>query len=138
MSLILGILAALGVLALLAATFRASLRLLRGGVETFIAGEIANVRAGRGDLSGLDAAREWRASSRAARRLYAGQALGWLVLLIAPMFTPWTTEVYAACAALWLVPRRRRGRPAFARTGEIRGDSTPRDPAAGRPIPPPQ
>jgi hypothetical protein len=107
MSFVLGILAIFGVLALLAATIRAGFRLLRGSAETFIAGEIASARAGRGDLSGLDAAREWSVASRAAKRLYTVQALGWLVLLIAPTFTPWTREVYAACAALWLLPRRR-------------------------------
>ena len=137
MSLLLGILAALGVLALLAAVFRAALRLLRGGVEMFLAGEVANARAGRGDLSGLTAAREWRASSRSAKRLYTVQALGWLVLLIAPMFTPWTTEVYAACAALWLLPRRRRRAIVATRGEAVRPPAGP-DAASGRPISPPR
>jgi hypothetical protein len=108
MTLLLTLLAVAGVVAILTGLIRALFRMVRGGVETFIAGEVANARAGRGDISALTAAEEWRASSRVARRWYAAQVLGWLILLIIPTFTPWTRELYAAACVLWLVPRRRQ------------------------------
>jgi hypothetical protein len=111
MMVLLRVLAFFGVLALLAGCFRAALRLLRGGVESYVAGAVATARAGRGDLSGLSAAEQWRKDSRAAKRWYTAHALGWVGLLIVPSLTPWSTEIYAACALLWLRPRRWRLRP---------------------------
>jgi hypothetical protein len=111
MTFLLNLLAFFGVLAILGGCIRSALRLLRGGVESYVAGAVANARAGRGDLSGLNAAREWSAASRAAKRWFAAHALGWLGLLIVPLFTPWTAEIYAASALLWLRPRRRRPEP---------------------------
>jgi hypothetical protein len=112
MSLVLAVLAVTGFLAVAFAAFRASLRMLHGGVEAFVAREIASARAGRGDLSGMSQAAEQRAALKRVRRLYALQVVAWLVLLISPLFTPWTRELYAAYSVLWLLPRRRARPPA--------------------------
>jgi hypothetical protein len=111
MSLVLAILAVAGFLAVVYAGVRAALRVMRGGLETFIAREVASARATRGDLSGLTEAKELQAHTRRARRLAAFQVLAWGALLVVPAFTPWTRELYAAYAVLWLVPRG-RGAPA--------------------------
>jgi hypothetical protein len=107
MSTVLGLLAVAGVLAVLFAATRVVLRLARGSVEAFIARELESTRAGRGDLSGLSQAQEWRATMRRARRWHTVHVLAWLGLLIAPLFTPWTRELYASYSVLWLLPRRR-------------------------------
>jgi hypothetical protein len=112
MTVLLNVLAALGILAVVLAGFRAVLRMLHGGVEAFVASEVASVRAGRGDLTGMSQAEERRATLRRTRRLYALQVLAWFVLLLAPLFTPWTRELYAGYAVLWLIPRRRVRPPA--------------------------
>lgn len=107
MSLLLAVLAIAGFFAVVFAGTRAALRVLRGGLESFLAGEVASSRATRGDLAGLSEAKDLQARARRARRLAAFQAFAWGALLIVPAFTPWTRELYAVYSLLWLVPRRR-------------------------------
>ncbi|MGH7474997.1 MAG: hypothetical protein ACRELD_01790 [Longimicrobiales bacterium] len=96
------ILAVFGVLALLRHILRAVFVLARRGVDAFLAGEAADVRARRGDLTGLeDAERNAQRARRARVRASIGLAV-WSALLVAPPFTEWTAEIYAACAMLWL------------------------------------
>jgi hypothetical protein len=101
------ILAVLGFVAALVRLLRAALGALRHGVDEYVAREAAEARARRGDLTGMAEAQTWNRGARRARiRALALVAL-WLALLIAPAFTPWARELYAACSLLWLFPRVR-------------------------------
>jgi len=102
------ILAAFGVAALALRLARAALRALQRGVDVFVAREMAKTRAQRGDLTGLAEAEAWARTARRERLRAAARTAVWLALLAAPASTPWTREIYAACAVLWFVPRARR------------------------------
>lgn len=101
------LLALLGFGALARRLLRSMFVLLRRGAEAFLAREAAELRARRGDLTGLD---EARGSLRAARRSRALAGLGaalWLALIGVPPLLGYAAEVYALCALLWLVPGTR-------------------------------
>ncbi|MGH7482732.1 MAG: hypothetical protein ACRELV_11305 [Longimicrobiales bacterium] len=100
------ILACFGVIAIIRHLVRAAFGVARRGVDAFMARETAEIRARRGDLTGLAEADE-RAGLARRGRLRAGLVLSaWVAVLLAPLATPWTAELYALCAALWLRPRR--------------------------------
>jgi hypothetical protein len=106
------ILALFGLVALLGRVGMSLLRLLRGGAETLLAGEVVQARARRGDLTGLQEAEKWRGVMK-RDRLRSSMALGfWLGVLIGAPLAGVAREAYAACAVLWLLPgglvRRRR------------------------------
>ncbi len=106
MSFIILVLAIAGFLAVLRRSAGALLRLLGRGVEAFLAREESSIRERRGDLTGLQ---EAVARTRGARRARLDAMLRfafWVALLVAPLLTPWTALLYAACATLWLVPPR--------------------------------
>jgi hypothetical protein len=89
---ILTLLAAAGIAAAVWHLVTAAFRFLRHGASDLWTGELARTHARRGDVTSLE-------------------AVGWLILLLAPPLTPWARHVYAAYAVLWLVPAlRRRGR----------------------------
>jgi len=101
------ILAVLGFVAALVRFIRAAFGALRHGVDAYLAGEAVEARARRGDLTGMAEAQTWRRGAGRARvRAFAIAAL-WLAVLVAPAFTPWTRELYAACSLLWLFARPR-------------------------------
>lgn len=100
------ILAVAGIAAVLLRAVSSALRALRGGVDAFLARDVADARAQRGDLTGLADATEVRAAAR-RRRLFFLAAFGfWLGLLVVPPLTPWPRFLYAVFSLLWLVPRR--------------------------------
>jgi hypothetical protein len=100
------ILAVAGAAAVLVRAVASAFRALRGGVDAFLARDLADVRAQRGDLTGLSDAGEIRAAAR-RRRMAALAAAGfWLGLLFVPPLTPWPRFLYAVYSLLWLVPRR--------------------------------
>jgi hypothetical protein len=84
----------------------ALLDVLRGGAESFLAGDLAGIRARRGDLSGLQEATELRKVARQRRMVALGAFAMWAVLLMVPPLTPWPELLYAAYSLLWLAPRR--------------------------------
>lgn len=104
MRIVILLLAFAGGLAVLARVIRSLFRLLHRGIDAFVAREVADLRAQKGDLTGLaDAARQ-RADAR-RRRLVAVAALSfWVVLLVAPPLTPWPELLYALYSVLWLIP----------------------------------
>jgi hypothetical protein len=95
------------VLRLLRALFAA----LRGGVDAFLARDIAETRAQRGDLTGLDDARSVALAARRRRRRALGGASVWGGLLVFPTLTPWPAMLYATYSLLWVLPRRIRHAP---------------------------
>ncbi len=98
----LGILAVLGVAALLVQLGRAFFSAVRGGVEAMVAAQHAEQRARRGDITGAREAEEEAARARRARLRAGARALLWLALLVIPPMTNLTSEIWSACAALWL------------------------------------
>lgn len=107
---VLYILAFAGVSALLVRIARSAFVLLHRSGQAWLAGEAANRRHEHGDITGLGEAAERERVARAGRRRALLELVVWLTLLIGPPFTPWTREVYAACALLWLFVRVRVAR----------------------------
>ncbi len=105
MSVLVFALAALGFLAVARRVVVAGFRLLGRGVDRFVAGETAEVRARRGDLTGLAEASGRETTARRAQLASLGVFSFWVLLLVAPALTPWPRLLYAAYSALWLVPR---------------------------------
>ena len=104
---VLYILAFAGVSALLLRIGRALFVLLHRSGQAWLAGQAANRRHEHGDLTGLAEAAALARSARTSRRIAAFQLGLWFALLALPPFTPWTLEIYAACAVLWLFVRAR-------------------------------
>lgn len=104
------ILAAAGVSALLLRLARAVFRLIQRSGEAWIAAGAASSRQRRGDITGLDEAANLERRARTGRRNATLRVAFWLVVLLAPPFTPWTIEVYAACSLLWLTRTGAGGR----------------------------
>src|SRR5690606_29629150 len=65
----------------------AVLRLLRYGAEGMFAGDVADRRADRGDITGMHEASVARSEITRVRRRSAALVLFWLVLLIVPTLT---------------------------------------------------
>ncbi len=110
MRVLLAILAVLGIVAVVARLAGALLRALGRTAEHVAAGHAVDTRAARGDLTGLAEAGAWRTEARRRRRNAWLLGALWTALLVAPLYTPWTSYVYAAYALLWAgqaVVRRR-------------------------------
>ena len=104
------VLAVLGIAAVLRHLATALSRLLRRGLDAFVAAKVADVRAHHGDITGLTDATSARALARRERRNAIAVVGLWIGLLAAPPFTAWPELLYAAYNFLWLVPSRRRPR----------------------------
>jgi hypothetical protein len=102
-------LAVIGVLAVIAHAGRALFSLLRGGVDMFVAKDLHEVRAQRGDLTGMQEAVDLRRMGRQRRGIALVKLVLWIGLLIVPSFTSWALQMRAAYALLWLLPRPRGG-----------------------------
>jgi hypothetical protein len=109
METLLRVAAVLGVLVALSQVGRTGWRLLRGGVELLVAGEMARTRARRGDLTGMEEAEREMHSARRVRIRAGGELAGWVALLAVPPFTPWTLHIWAAVALFWIVFRLAAG-----------------------------
>lgn len=104
MSLLVVVLAVIGFVAVALRVVLAILGLLRRGVDRYLADSVADVRARRGDLTGMDEARVEEQGAR--RALFSAFAIlsFWALLLIAPALTPWPRTIYAAYSVFWLLP----------------------------------
>lgn len=100
------LLAIAGIAAVLLRIVAAAMGLLRVGVDGFLAREMGNVRAQRGDITGLQEAADNRAVARRRRFVATGVLFMWTGLLLVPPLTPWPQLLYAAYSLLWLLPRR--------------------------------
>jgi len=105
------LLAALGISAVLLRAGRAAFLLLWRGVDAYMTGETRQVRARRGDITGMADAARAHAVARRRRAGAIARLAFWIALLAVPPFTPWTAALYATYAALWLLPRRPLLRP---------------------------
>jgi hypothetical protein len=105
------LLAVAGVIAVLLRLLRALFAALRGGVDSFLARDVADTRAQRGDLTGVDDAQTAAALARRRRLLALGTGSIWIGLLIFPVLTPWPGLLYASYSLLWLIPRAPRHAP---------------------------
>ncbi|HSJ23990.1 MAG TPA: hypothetical protein VK929_04880 [Longimicrobiales bacterium] len=106
MDLAITILAVAGAAAVVVRGVASLFRALRGGVDAFLARDLADVRAQRGDLTGVSDAASVRAEARRRRMVALGAAGFWIGLLIVPPLTPWPRFLYVVYSLLWLVPRR--------------------------------
>lgn len=98
------LLAVAGGLAVFSRVVRALLRLLHRGIDAFVAREVADLRAQKGDLTGLADASRQRADARRRKVLAVAALSFWVVLLVAPPLTPWPALLYALYSVLWLIP----------------------------------
>lgn len=105
------LLAIAGVIAVMLRLLRALFASLRGGVDAFLAGDVADTRAHRGDLTGHSEARSAVQLARRRRMLALGAASLWIGLLVVPMLTPWPSLLYAGYSVLWVLPRGTRHAP---------------------------
>lgn len=96
------LLAVAGVLAIALRVLRSLFRVARSGTESWVAGETAQTRARRGDLTGMSEAGGRQEQARRRRRRAVLGLLGWIALLVVPMTTPWSREIYAVYSVLWL------------------------------------
>lgn len=105
LSLIVFLMAVLGVLALLGRLARSVVRLGLNAAESTAASGLAEISERRGDVTGFMERQAATRSLRRARRRTLALAVGYLLLLAIPPFFGLGREVYAACALLWLLPR---------------------------------
>lgn len=106
LSLVLLLLAVLGVVALAARLGRSALRLGLNAAEATAASGLAEVSERRGDITGFMEGRASGDTLRRARRRNLASLAAYALLLVIPPFTPFAREAYAAAALLWLLPRR--------------------------------
>jgi hypothetical protein len=107
MTIILILLAIPGVLAVLLRLGIDLLHATRHTIEWYVARQISQQRAQRGDLSGLAEADKLRAAAAQKQRWYGMHAALWIVLLAFPLMIPGAVVVYPLYSLLWLLPRRR-------------------------------
>ena len=108
---ILGFLALVGVLAILARLGRSLLRVGITAAEETAAAGVAEASARRGDLTALAERKEQKLALRRTRWKQLGASAAWAALLFAPVAVGWGRPVYAAAALLWLLPRAPLRRP---------------------------
>ncbi len=102
----LNILALFGFVAALLRLTRAAVSVLRRGAEAFFAREVAETRARRGDITGMEKAQGAVMHARRERRRSLGLLVLWAALVILPpVLLPSPAPVYAAYNVLWLLPR---------------------------------
>ena len=104
MTYVLILLAIPGVLAVLLRLGWALLATGKHALEWFVARQITNQRAERGDLSGLTEARKVRDAAARQQRRFGLHAAVWLLLLALPLFIPGAVIVYPFYSVLWFLP----------------------------------
>ena len=109
MTLLFAVIAIPGIAAVLLRWSSAALVVARYSLERFVAGQIADSRAQRGDISGMSEADNIRRKSRAAQRRALGLLLLWSAALVVPIVLPGTFIIYILYGLLWLLPRPKTG-----------------------------
>jgi hypothetical protein len=107
LSVVLFLLAVLGVVAVVLRLGRELVRLALNAAESTAATGLAEVSERRGDITGLMERRAAADTLRRGRRLAVAQIAALLLLLAVPPFLGVAREVYAAAALLWFIPARK-------------------------------
>ncbi len=107
MTILLILLAIPGVLAVLLRLGVALFGTTKHTIEWYVARQISNQRAERGDLSGLSEAEKIRNEAARQQRRWGLHALAWTTLLALPLLIPGAVIVYPLYSVLWLMPRHR-------------------------------
>src|SRR5688500_548654 len=100
------LLASLCVLAVLLRLGTALLYAAKFSVERYVARQILDQRATRGDLSGMDEAEKIRVSAAARQMRYLGETAVWVALLGVPLLFPGAFVVYPLYLIFWFIPKR--------------------------------
>jgi len=101
-----GLLALVGLAALVYRLGRALLRVGLAAAEAGAVGGMMRVSVRQGDLTGMAERQALVAAVRRGRALALLTAALWAVLLVAPPLAGIARPVYAAAALVWLLPRR--------------------------------
>jgi len=101
-----GLLALIGLAALVYRLGRSLLRLGLAAAEAGAVGGMMRVSVRQGDLTGMAERQALVAAVRRNRILALLTAALWAVLLVAPPLAGIARPVYAAAALVWLLPRR--------------------------------
>ena len=101
-----GILAFLGVVALVLRLLRSFARLALRAAEANAAAGLADISARRGDVTAMIERQNARKEARRDRRIAMATAALWLLWLALPPFAGVAREAFAVAALLWLVPRQ--------------------------------
>ena len=102
---VLGFLAFVGVLAILARLGRSLLRVGITAAEETAAAGVAEASARRGDLTTLAERKEQKVALRRTRWKQLATSAAWAALLVVPPLAGVGQAVYAASALVWLLPR---------------------------------
>ncbi|HEX6558115.1 MAG TPA: hypothetical protein VF021_01595 [Longimicrobiales bacterium] len=105
MTLLLVLIALPGIAAVVLRWSNAMWATARHSLEWFVASQIADTRAQRGDISGMSEADMIRRKSRDAQSRDLLRLLFWSALLIVPLLLPGSFIIYALYGLFWLVPR---------------------------------
>jgi len=106
MTLLLILLAIPGVAAVMLRLFMALMRAGRYSLERYVARQIVEQRANRGDLSGLAEANKVRSEAANKQMRFLGETLVWGALLGAPLLFPPAVFLYPLYSIFWFIPRR--------------------------------
>jgi hypothetical protein len=105
MTLLLILLAIPGVAAVMLRLFKALMRAARYSLERYVARQIVQQRATRGDLSGMAEADKVRREAADKQVRFVGETLMWSALLGAPLLFPPAILLYPLYSIFWFVPR---------------------------------
>ena len=105
MTIILILLAIPGVLAVLLRLGSALLHAGKFSLERYVARQILDQRATRGDLSGMAEADKVRATAAGRQFRYIGESAMWAALLGLPLLFPPAVVLYPFYSIFWFVPR---------------------------------
>jgi hypothetical protein len=104
MTIVLILLAIPGVLAVLVRLFIALARASKFTAERYVARQIKQQRAERGDLSGLSEAEKIRTTAARQQTRFVAESLGWVMLLALPLMFPFALFLYPLYSVFWLLP----------------------------------
>ncbi|HUP88385.1 MAG TPA: hypothetical protein VM100_03505 [Longimicrobiales bacterium] len=105
MTLLLALIALPGIAAILLRWSAAVFKAARYSAERFVASQIADQRAQRGDISGMTEAENIRRRSRNEQLAGVGRVLFWTAAIAVPIFLPGTFVIYALFGFLWFLPK---------------------------------
>jgi hypothetical protein len=109
MTLVLILLAIPGVLAVLLRLGASLFKATKYSIERYVARQIVDQRAGRGDLTGMTEAENVRAAAARNQQRFVIETLMWIALLGLPLMFPAAVLLYPFYSIFWLLPKRGHG-----------------------------